>query len=205
MEFVPAPDVIQAELRFLNQGQRCENVLYFQGSAGVNPSLADNLGEALANWWEANFAPTTSNQMSLTEVYMTDLTSNDSFTVSYTAGLPIVGESAIEPLPNNCAHCVSFRTAGRGRSARGRNYVMGMTENDCAGSIISTSVVNAHVTAYSFLPGAGGFVPGLQWVIVSRFLNKAPRTTALVRPVTSVLSVDNVIDSQRRRLPGRGT
>lgn len=204
MPFVPVPDTLMVELRFISQGQNCENTLYFQGSAGVNPSLASDLGDALISWWDTQFQPITSDQTALVEVFLTDLTTDTSFTVSDTAGLPLTGAISTDALPQNCAHCVSFRTAQRGRSGRGRNYVLGMTEGDTQDSIISTLIVSAHVTAYEILIGPGAFVAGLQWVVVSRFHNNAPRTTGLAIPITNVLSVDAVVDSQRRRLPGRG-
>lgn len=204
MPFVPVADTLMAELRFISQGQKIENTLYFQGSAGVSSSLASDLGDALISWWDTQFQPITSDTMSLVEVFVTDLTTDTSFTVSDTAGLPLTGASTTEALPANVAHCVSFRTAQRGRSARGRNYVAGMTEADTNGSLISSTIVADHVTAYTILLGAGAFVPGLEWVVVSRFHNGAPRVAGLAIPITNVLSVDAVVDSQRRRLPGRG-
>lgn len=204
MAFVPVPDTLMAELRFISQGQQCENTLYFTGSAGVSPSLAADLGDALISWWQTQFQTGTSDQTALVEVFLTDLTSDTSFTLSDTNTLPLVGGSSTDALPQNCAHCVSFRTAQRGRSGRGRNYVLGLTEADSQDSILLSTVVAAHVTAYSVLIGPGAFVPGLQWVVVSRFHNGAPRVTGLAIPITNVLSVDAVIDSQRRRLPGRG-
>lgn len=204
MPFVPVPDTLMAELRFISQGQKIENTLYFQGSAGVSASLASDLGDALISWWDTQFQPITSDTMALVEVFLTDLSDATSFTVSDTAGLPNAGASTTEPLPANVAHCVSFRTAQRGRSARGRNYIAGMTEADTNGSLISSTIVADHVTAYTILLGAGAFVAGLEWVVVSRFHNGVARTTGLAIPVTNVLSVDAVVDSQRRRLPGRG-
>jgi len=60
------------------------------------------------------------------------------------------------------------------------------------------------VAAYDLL--ANLFIAsGATWVIVSRFLDKAPRTTGISRTVSSVILVNLVADSQRRRLPGRGT
>jgi hypothetical protein len=48
---------------------------------------------------------------------------------------------------------------------------------------------------------------GLGWtlVIVSRQHNKVARTTAEVTPILTATVVDYNVDSQRRRLTGRGT
>lgn len=204
MTFVPAPNVLQAELRFTLGTNKCENVLYFQGSAGVTPVLAQTLGNNLIGWWNTNIKPDSSNIASLNEVYITDLSNQTSFTVSVTTGLPSVGTNGGDAIPYNCAICISFRTGNRGRSGRGRNYVGGIPETQVSGSAIDAARLGRTVAAYQSLIGAGTFTPGLQWVVVSRFTNNAPRGVALVQPITTALSVDNIIDSQRRRLSGRG-
>lgn len=204
MAFVPAVNTLKAELRYTKEAQQCENVLYFVGSAGVTPTLATTLGNNLIGWWNTNMKTRTAADMTLREVYITDMSNATSFTVSITTGLPSAGTDAGESLPSNVALCVSFRTANRGRSGRGRNYVMGMTEAQTVGSFFGTTYVNAVVAAYQTLAGAGTFTPGLQWVVASFQNGGADRPTALLQPVTTVLSVHNGVDSQRRRLPGRG-
>lgn len=204
MPFVPAANTLEARLRFVLDGQIAENVIYFQGSAGVTPALATTLGGALVTWWNTRFKADSGNLMALLEVYMTDLSFATSFTVSYVTGLPSTGTSASPTLPNNVAMCVTFRTGNRGRSGRGRNYVMGLTETDVTGNTISAGRASNAAAAYTALIGAGTFVAGLQWVVVSRFTGGAPRGAALVQPITTALLVNNVVDSQRRRLPGRG-
>lgn len=204
MPFVPAANTLEARMRYTWGSQLVENTLYFQGSAGVTPALATTLGNNLIGWWNTNFKTPASNLLSLVQVYITDLSTATSFTVSVVTGLPSAGGSAVESLPFNCALCISFRTGNRGRSGRGRNYVPGLTEADQAASVVIASRVSGAVTAYTTLVGAGTFTPGLQFCVVSRFSNHAPRISALVQPVTTVLAVDSIIDSQRRRLQGRG-
>ena len=82
MPFVAAPNTIMAEMRMLIGVNRLENVLYFQGSAGVNTTLMTTLGNNLANWWDASLTPQLSTQLQLVEVYLTDLTTQTSPTVS---------------------------------------------------------------------------------------------------------------------------
>lgn len=204
MAFIPAPQTIQAEMRFLASTQKVENVLYFQASAGVTPALMTTLGNALVTWWNANLKTHVSTAVSLNEVYLTDLSTETSPTVSYVTGLPSAGGNASESMPFNVSLCISFRTANRGRSGRGRNYAIGLTEGDVAGNSVLSGFTTPLTTAYTALIGAGTFVAGLQFCVVSRRFHKADRTIALVQPVTSVVLVDTVVDSQRRRLPGRG-
>jgi len=108
-------------------------------------------------------------------------------------------------LPGNCSLSISFRTAGRGRSSRGRNYFVGLVESQVNGDVVNGGNVDAYQTLYEELIGAGSVVTGWQWVVVSRFFNGAPRTAGLAQPVTAVVVVDSFIDSMRSRLLGRGT
>lgn len=193
-----------AELRFIKEAQRIENTLYFTGSAQPDSVLAGQLATALVTWWTNNIRLFVSSDMTLTEVFITDISSQEGFTLSHVVSPPLAGTAIGESLPSNVALCISFRTAFRGRSGRGRNYVAGCTEANCAGSFFSTAYVNAMVSAYGLLMGAGNFVPGLGWTIVTRHFNGQPRPIGLSRTVTAVLSVNNSCDSQRRRLPGRG-
>lgn len=204
MAFIPVPQGMQFELRFTKEAQRCENVLYFASSAAVSTTLMQTIAQALSNWWVGNIRAVMSNTLALQEIYCTDITSATGPTVSFTTGLPAGGTVAGEALPNNVAMCLSFRTAQRGRSGRGRNYLFGFPETATSGSFFDNNLVNQMVSAYSLLLGAGTFVPGANWVVVSRFNLGGPRTNGLTIPITSVVSTNNAVDSQRRRLPGRG-
>lgn len=204
MAFVPAANTVMCELRYLMGGVQAENTLYYRRTSGtVTPGVLQSIGSALVGWWAAGIAPLVSNQLELNEVYMTDLTTATSITGTFAPTVPVFGSDTADPLPNNVSLAVSFRTAGRGRSSRGRNYIFGLTDSDASGSRINGPVVNSIQTAYASL------IPLLvdeafEWVVVSRFTNGNPRSQALVQPITGVVVVDDVVDSQRRRLPGRG-
>lgn len=204
MPFVPTVNTLRADLHYLWDSQQCSNSLYFQGSASPDIALATELGEALISWWETEYAPNVAETVSLQEVVLTDLTNETSFSIAVTTGLPISGTVASPSLPNNVSLCISFRTAQRGRSSRGRNYVVGMCESQAVASEATEGFIGVMLDAYEQLIGAGTFVAGLQWVVVSTISNGDPRSSGLAQPVTSVIVTDPVIDSQRRRLPGRG-
>jgi hypothetical protein len=74
---------------------------------------------------------------------------------------------------------------------------------------IDSATAAAFVDAYSLLLDFGQDI-GASWVVVSRFSgvdangDPIPRAAGVTTPITSVLVVDNIVDSQRRRLPGRG-
>lgn len=204
MPFVPAPDVCLAEIVMQLDGQVVENTLYFEASAGLDTGLMATLGAALVTWWTDFIAPGVSEQLLLTGINLTDLSTPTSPGVFVPVVPSVPGEGTSPAEPNNVALCVSFRTQFRGRSARGRNYVVGLQNSQVTNSHIDAGVGDFFITAYQQLQGAGDFVAGLQWGVLSRFSGGDPRTTALFRPITAVTVVDNTLDSQRRRLPGRG-
>jgi len=204
MAFIPCPQCMQAELRFLWSTQKCENVLHFAASAGVSTSLMQTLGNNLIGWWNTNFKAISSSIYQLNEVYLTDLTSETGSTVSVVTGLPSPGTDVAESMPFNVSLCFSFRTANRGRTSRGRNYVGGLTEGKVNGNGVASTYTTPALTAYQSLIGAGTFTPGTSWVVLSRFLHGQPRPQGITQPITAVVLVDAIVDSQRRRLPGRG-
>jgi hypothetical protein len=205
MAFVPATDVVQANLRFTLLDQQVENTLYFEFDNGnVQPSDMQTLGTDLITWWGANVGPHVLDDMFMREVYLTDLTTQTAPTVTVVPGNNVTGDGTADPLPNNVALCVSFRTEGRGRSARGRNYVSGFGENGVSGNTFTSTISNGIRDAYEELLDATTYTGAWTWVVLSRFEDGVARAAGLVQPVTAVVLTDTTVDSQRRRLPGRG-
>jgi hypothetical protein len=203
MAFVPVTNVAMAEMRMIWDGQRVENTLYFLGGGAWNTTQLGTLAFDLRGWWDTSIAPEISNTVQLSEVYITDLTTATSPTMQAPGGPAFEGGLAQPSLPNSVSLAVSFRTAGRGRSSRGRNFAIGLTEVQVSGNEVVGTAVDALIDAYEVLLGLP--LPNTaQWVVVSRFTNGAPRTLGVAAPVTDVVIVDPVVDTQRRRLPGRG-
>lgn len=109
-------------------------------------------------------------------------------------------------LPGNVALCLSLRTGLSGRSRRGRIYLGGIPENYVTANEITAELASSiNTKATEFL---GDIATGLEGqgevVVISRYANKQLRTEPLVTVVTDMLLKDRVVDSQRRRLTGRG-
>lgn len=210
MPFIPVPNTAEVELVQVLDGQRIENTLYVAQSTAWDAPALNQLCDIVAAWWTANMAPIVSDQVTLITVEATSLESNTAPVGANTTGTPSIGLQG-EPVPNNCALAVSFRTALRGRSFRGRNYVAGLAEADVNRSHVDATLVLQVQDAYNaFLTAVSDAPVGGTWVVVSRFSGvdsagrPIPRGTGIATPVVSALVTDDVIDSQRRRLPGRG-
>jgi hypothetical protein len=210
MPFVPVPNTMLAEIRMLMDGQQVENTLWFEATgAPTVPSMSD-LADQLILWWIANYAPQTSIALQLVEVVISDQTTAASPQVSVAAPAGTIGAVVSDALPNNVSLTVSFRTPLRGRSFRGRNFVVGIPESVATASHLSVAYVAGWQVAYAQLKSDIDAVGDFVWVVVSRFSgvdgagDPIPRAAGVTTPVTNVVVIDDVVDSQRRRLPGRG-
>jgi hypothetical protein len=205
MPFVPATNVVQAELLYTWDTQVVETVLHYQLAGGYDIPKMILLGAALKTAWAAGVQGSMSSAVTLNMIRLTDLTTVSSPVINYSVGLPLAGALVATPaLPNSIAIVMTKRSDFRGRSYRGRIYHPGLTEADVAANQVAAVRVTALLTSYSNLinlTDSGANVHHL--VIVSRKSGGAWRGSAVVTLVTSITS-DGIVDSQRRRLPGRG-
>lgn len=204
MPFIPVPNTVQAELVYNWNGEICENVFHFEAAGAPIVSEMVELGEYLINWYDVHLQPLHTGNISLINVKLTDLNAAFAPAVDVSTGLPLVGTLPGDSLPNNVAACISKRTIFRGRSYRGRIYHPCLGEAQVTGNTILTATRTSLLAAYSLLIGFSTAGEAWQMVVVSRFEGGAPRATGLTTPVTN-LSMETTVDSQRRRLPGRGT
>lgn len=204
MPFVPFANTAQVNVRGRLDGQRCENTLYFTAVDGpFTPSLLANLAETIKDTWAAELQPLKSSTCTMVEVFAFDLSTEGSFGYTAVPTTPISGEAGAAPLPNNVSLAVSFRSAFRGRSGRGRNYWYGLVEDQFAGNNATGAIQTAILAGYDTL-FAAALGEGYVHVVASRFHDNLPRAVGVTFPVNAVVITDSVLDSQRRRLPGRG-
>jgi len=205
MAFIPFTDGVHVTINATWDGQLAINDLFFLFEPGA-PSLTDvtTIAEDIDAWWGAGFLPLVCDTYHYNFTRARGLTSISDFEaeISTSAG---VGAVTSESVPNNVCPCVSFRTGVAGRSYRGRNYVAGTPNTKVVGNIIDNGFQADIVTLYDqILQGGSADPTPWQWVVASFVHLNAPRTAALATPIVEVLWTDNIVDSQRRRLPGRG-
>lgn len=204
MPFIAVPNVVEAELIMELFGQRIENTLYFSREAEWSPAQMIELGEALQVWWADQYAENVTADLTLVDVVVTDLSSDTAPSIAVPAPPDTTGLTAPPTAPGSVCITISFRTAGRGRSSRGRNYISSLSEGHIIGNDIDGGTRDAIVANYAALL-EGEYLPtGVAWVVVSRYHDNAPRVTGISVPITSVTMTDTAVDTQRRRLRGRG-
>lgn len=204
MPFIPVPDVVQAELICTWSTQVIETVLHFQPDNPPDPGNMAELGAELVGWWSSDIRPVVPTTLTLTQVKLVDLSTETGLVLNYSTGLPLVGTGASPSLPNNVACVITKRTLLRGRSFRGRIYHPGLMENQVVDNTVSGTTVSGLLGIYGQLRTFSTTSADWNMVVVSRYSNNAPRATGVATFVNS-LSCDGTIDSQRRRLPGRGS
>jgi len=198
-----ATGVAEAKMRFTYDGQKCENVYHVFYEGGWTESNMLTLGEAMKEWWVDTLQIVMPTTLQLDEITIEDLSPGSDAGVVYNAGLPIAGSNVNPQLPNHVTVALKKNTGMTGRHRRGRLYHLGIKEPDVTGNTVGASFVNGLLTAYN---GLIAVIQALDmvWVLVSFFYQKSPRETALITPISSI-SCETTVDSQRRRLPGRGS
>jgi hypothetical protein len=203
MAFIPVPNGIQLCFLFTTDSQKWQFCLTLQKSAGA-PEDTD-LQQAVADgssWWLSFLKTALQGGTSLSEIVATDLTAQGA--PQFRTTVNEAGTGAGTALPAGSCIVVSHRTAKRGRSYRGRSFLSGLSSSQQASP---NKLLPATAAAI-----AGGFAAlkvlldghGLDHVVASRAHNGAVTNPAEANEVINYV-VDTAIDSQRRRLEGRGT
>lgn len=180
-----------------------ENVTHWKKATAVTFTDLDNLNGDLQTWFDS-VKGYFSDDLSLVATRCTDLTTLAGASAYSTVTPALVGGHGQPSLPGNCAVVVTKRTAKRGRAYRGRLYQTGVPEDAQDGvDTVTTTWVNNMLTAFGHFLVSSEF-HSLVFSVLSNFLGGVVRGTGLAEPVTEI-SIDTSIDSQRRRLLGRGT
>ena len=201
--YVPVLGVAQVHCRFLLDGQRTENVFNFSIGDADFPVAASQLSALVQNEWWAGVRFQLHPKMVFNEVYIVDRSSKDGPVFSEPVIINPAGVGSGGLLPNNVAFCVTLRTRKRGRSFQGRSYLGGLSEATSEGSYINQDVATAIINAYENLRSVAS-TSGLPMVVVSTRSGGQPRSVGIQTPVDRCVYNDLVLDSQRRRTPGRG-
>lgn len=204
MAFIPVAHTIEAVLQWLMGGQQMVNTMWFEkGSAWTEEQMADFVDDLIA-WAVANLLPILSDSITLVGAKASDKSVEGGGTAEKAVTGSNTGSITGPTAPNNACGVVTFRTALTGRSYRGRNYISGISGSDLASSVaLDSSIVADLLDAYDALSGVET-ANSCEHVVVSFFHAGSPRAAGVTTPITEY-TMDTYVDSQRRRLAGRGT
>ena len=205
MAFVPAPQIVQVEIRATLDSQQIENVIDVDALTAVTPEIVEDICNLVNVWAQGTYFDHLPVAVSLREVVATDLTVQNGaqFTIAPTG--PFTGAINDAPMPNETTFCITHKSTSRGRSARGRSYVLGITKGDVNDNNFSGVRAGEFVSDFDALKTTLADA-GYEWVVVSYRSNNAPRPGGPVYFAIATNSfTDLLIDSMRRRKPGVGS
>lgn len=202
LPFQAAPNTARIELIFTQDGQRVENVFHITYSSFFTTGHLYEAINAFRDWWAADGKGYASSAVKPTLIVAASLQDATAPTVEASLDADPVGTRTSPAMPMNVTVAVGLRTALRGRSYRGRIYHVGLTEDMIAFSVLLPVYVTDLVANYNALRAT--LAPyGFALAVLSRVNGGVRRTVGVSTPVESI-TVDAFLDSQRRRLPGRG-
>lgn len=203
MAFQPVPNVALTRLEGVVDRQLTINTLHWEISGGgINAVNLGTLVSAVANWMATQYAPLLSDDWTAVRVVGVDLTVQTGPEV--VASVTAIGGISGEANPNNVAMAVSLRTANRGRSYRGRNFLPAVPGSAVTLNTLDAGYISTVLTAYGNLIGAGTFTPGWQLGVVSRKQGGVLLANGIITPVISVIAVTDTTKSMRSREVGHG-
>jgi len=204
MPFQRVPDTAEIIIHETIGGQNCVNTFYAKKDGGYTADDLAVLAAAVDVWWATEILPIQSTQVTYdrTDVRGLDAAIDYEASSSTSAGAGGLGSPA---LPNNAALAIKRRSANTGRGARGRVFIGGLPQSG-----MDTLNIVDDVVATTLADGLNmlrDVVDAISWteVIVHRVAAGVPLPEAVLFTVVEYVVVDKVIDSMRRRLPGRGT
>lgn len=200
MPFVPISNAAEVVFFIRQDGQELRNVSHFTVTTPpyTGPELEDLLDEIEA--WLLLWQPWVSATATLYQLSAKALNSETGVQRIRAVNYP--GTKAGEALAANATVAIKKVTGLAGRSNRGRWYHPGLVEADTTLNTIVAGTLSGLKTLYDGLTLlTGGFVHHL--AVASKFTNGAPRVVGVATEVIEHV-IDPIVDSQRRRLPGRG-
>lgn len=203
--FKPIANAAQVVIQSRLDGEACYSTFGFVRTAPttVTQAMVQALVSGLASIFVANFMPELPALYVFGKAVARALDVEDSWQAEDAADAGTVGSLPGAILPNNCSLATAFQTGLAGRSKRGRQYWPSFLEGEVLNQRVDAAKIAQILVLYEFLIGDDIVAPGWRWAVLSRKVISGV-WEGHAYPITKVLFNDAVIDSMRRRLPGRG-
>lgn len=217
MPFIPAVKTAQVKVNQRLHGQTVENVWYVSNETGWSSAELAALADLVITWWNDHYADNVHGDLTLVSVSARDMTTEDAAGVEIQAP-PGSGGNLLSSggMPGNVALTVKFKSGLTGRNRNGRTYLAGFSEENVNGNTITDARRDGILVAFGQLrdaylgagyePVVASFYDGVQLVDLPNGETRKrpiPRATALLTSIEQY-TADTNLDSQRRRLAGRG-
>lgn len=199
MVFVPFPNGARVVVEYGNEDVQWTNTLWFE-DVSAPPIDFQGLADYVHDLFNSGIMPHLS-----TNWYCRRVTAYDASTalgqMFESTVTPAQGQRTGEVAAVSPSLVVTFYSAVRGRSGRGRNYITGFAESDAGPiSLLSSTALDDIVETYEALRDTSQQLTGFEWMIASQYGNGQPRSQVSPAAVTSVVVRTAIWGSQRRRI-----
>lgn len=205
LPFMPVPNAAQVIVKSTLDGEACYTGFGFVRIAAqaVTQVMVDALVVGLADKFQSTFLAQLPALYIMGKVVARALDVEDGWQSEQPAYDGTPGGLAGPILPNNCSLAVAIQTGMAGRANRGRSFWPSFLESEVTNQRVLGGKQTSIVALYNDLMGDNAVAAGWRYAVISRKIyGDVWQGRAL--PITKVLFNDAVVDSMRRRLPGRG-
>jgi hypothetical protein len=203
--FIPIPNTASVELIFQYRADVCEITFSVMSNAPFDLTGLQALRTAFNNWDAAQWYLSRVSAITLQRIRTRALDSASSPMEDYHLPTPRPGNVSDAGLPSNVTFAIKLATALAGRSYRGRIYIPAICTLCVSGNQVTAGAQAAWLSELAALqPALTAANANWHLCVASRYNNGAWRTTGVCTQATGWVAVNADLDSQRRRLPGRG-
>jgi hypothetical protein len=180
--FQPVPDAAEVVVNWTHVAGSYSNTLWFR-KPGFGIEDMEDLAFYVSAQLEVNLASYIANNFTQDRLTVYDQRVDGGPIVLY-SGNPWPGQDADELHDLATALVLTFRSATRGRSGRGRLYLGGLSVGQSADGVFSASIIGAAGALMSDLYDAKT-VTGWEWVVCSRWHDGSKRAVGVTYPIIS--------------------
>lgn len=203
--FIPVPNTVSVEMIYGCYAQVMENCYHVKSNVPFDAGTIATLRGVFNTWDSGSVANLRPNNVYLNRIRTKALDTSSSYLEDYFLPAPRAGGAAGAAAPLGSTIAIKLGTGLAGRSYRGRIYVPGLPLNIISGNQVGsgyhTNWANGIQALITQITAANA---NWKLAVVSYMADGVWRTTGVATVVTYAVATDANIDSQRRRLTGRG-
>jgi len=198
MPFVAVGDHARISIEYRSvDGAPAANVFYVRDNlGGIDFARLDYMIDVVEGWAQSSWDANVSEDWAMTRIVARSMDSETAPVADRTVNIP--GLVVQDMLPGQNTACMSLRTGIPGRSYRGRLYHVGLHKGNIDLGRLTSSTLTALLVVYSAFRTTWP-IDDMQLMVVSFIADGEPRVTPVSTPVTSIILVDDKVDSQDRR------
>lgn len=197
------PKVAKVSLVFLRDSRTFVNTFHVSGAADLGAGDLVTIANMFKTWYTNSYKTQLPSGVGLTQIQVRKLWPPAPLAYDLNVSPPETGSKNTTMETANSTLTMSWRTGFAGKAYRGRDYVPGLVEADVTtnDTVVSSLLVGLAAVGGNLISSAltAGFPLG---VFHTPLLTPKLLDNTITEILTCVL--EYIVDSQRRRLPGRG-